>query len=878
MSQYGLNALLRPASIAVIGASIHPHRAGYLMMRNLLDGGFTGPVLPVSPRHKAVCGVLAYPNIASLPLTPDLAILCTHARHTPTLLQQLGERGCRAVIVLSGHASDHEQLRQLAQRYRLRLLGPNSLGILAPWQGLNASFSPVSARPGKLAFVSQSTAVATTVLDWAAPRQIGFSHFIALGDGLDVDVDDLLDYLASDSKTSAILLYLEQLTDARRFLSAARAAARNKPILVVKSGRSAAARALLDAQGLDSAYDAAFARAGLLRVRDTHELFAAVETLHHNLKVRGERLAIISNGAAPAAMAVDELISRGGKLATFSTEERQSLHLPPVANPIPLNLGDAADAEHYLAALQMVLDSDQCDAILLLHAPSAISPATATAERITAFLHTHPKGKHKDILTCWSGEQVSLQARQHFAATGLPTYRTVESAVAAFMHRVEYKRNQKQLMETPISLAGLPIDTSAAQSLLSQACAQQQWQLDTCQVRAILQAYNLTVQPALPATDAAEAVILAEQLGYPVAVKLRSYDIPHKSDVQGVMLNLQTPLEVQQAADAILERTARTYPAAVLQGLQVQAMVQRQGTQELRIKVVTDPVFGPIILLGEGGSEWQMENDAVVALPPLNLTLARYLVISALKRGKIRNRTQLDIGALSRLLVQVSYLILDCPMVSTLDIHPLLASGSDMILLDVAMQIAAPQGDPQRRLAIRPYPKELEEIVHLKQGEPCMLRPILPEDEPLHRAFIANVTREDLYRRYFSEVGEFSHEDLAHMTQIDYDREMAFVAVRQLGHQQEIIGVARALADPDFQDAEFAVLVRSDLKGLGIGRLLMEKLIRYARDSGLQRLSGITMPANQGMIRLAQKLGFQTEMLLEDGIVNLQLPLTGSAP
>ncbi|MGL5763711.1 MAG: acetate--CoA ligase family protein, partial [Plesiomonas shigelloides] len=473
------------------------------------------------------------------------------------------------------------------------------------------------------------------------------------------------------------------------------------------------------------------------------------------------------------------------KLATFSAEERQRLHLPATTNPIPLNLGDAACAEHYLAALQMVLDSDQCDAILLLHAPSAISPATATAERITAFLHTHPKGKHKDILTCWSGEQVSLQARQHFAATGLPTYRTVESAVAAFMHRVEYKRNQKQLMETPVSLAGLPIDTSAAQSLLSQACVQQQWQLDTCQVRAILQAYNLTVQPALPATDAAEAVILAEQLGYPVAVKLRSYDIPHKSDVQGVMLTLQTPLEVQQAADAILERTARTYPAAALQGLQVQAMVQRQETQELRIKVVTDPVFGPIILLGEGGSEWQMENDAVVALPPLNLTLARYLVISALKRGKIRNRTQLDIGALSRLLVQVSYLILDCPMVSTLDIHPLLASGSDMILLDVAMQIAPPQGDPQRRLAIRPYPKELEEIVHLKQGEPCMLRPILPEDEPLHRAFIANVTREDLYRRYFSEVGEFSHEDLAHMTQIDYDREMAFVAVRQLGHQQE---------------------------------------------------------------------------------------------
>ena len=279
-------------------------------------------------------------------------------------------------------------------------------------------------------------------MDWAAPRQIGFSHFIALGDGLDVDVDDLLDYLASDSKTSAILLYLEQLTDARRFLSAARAAARNKPILVVKSGRSAAARALLDAQGLDSAYDAAFARAGLLHVRDTHELFAAVETLHHNLKVRGERLAIISNGAAPAAMAVDELISRGGKLATFSAEERQRLHLPAATNPIPLNLGDAACAEHYLAALQMVLDSDQCDAILFLHAPSAIPPATATAVRITALLHPHPKGKLKDILTSWRGEQASFLPRQHFAATGIPTSRTFERSATALCHRLESKRHQ----------------------------------------------------------------------------------------------------------------------------------------------------------------------------------------------------------------------------------------------------------------------------------------------------------------------------------------------------------------------------------------------------------------------------------------------------
>ena len=874
MSQQGLHALLRPQSIAVIGASTRAGRAGFLMMRNLLEGGFSGPILPVTPRYQAVSGVLAYACIADLPLIPDLAVICTHARHNLSLLEQLGEKGCKAVLLLSGDSRDYSALRQQALRYNIRLLGPNSLGILAPWQGLNASFSPIPARTGKLAFISQSTAVATTILDWARPQDIGFSYFIALGDSLDVDLDDLLDYLARDSKTSAILLYLEELQDARRFLSAARAASRNKPILVVKSGRTPQSRQLLGSSGLDSVYDAAFARAGLLRVQDTHELFAAVETLHHTLTVKGERLFILSNGAAPAAIAVDELLSRGGKLAQLTETEQQALEEAlqlPAGNP--LNLRDDATPERYLKALDMLLSSPQCDGILLLYAPSAIAPVTHTAEQITQLLQQHPQGRHKDILTTWSGEQISQRARQHFTEHGIPTYRTIEGAIAAFMHRVSYRRNQKQLMETPISLAGLPIDTTLAHQLLHNALEQQHYQLDTYQAQPILHAYNLHTLNTLIAADSAEAVHIAEQIGYPVAVKLRSADIAHKSDVQGVMLNLRNAHEVQQAADAIIERCQQHFPAASLLGLAIQPMAPRTGSQELRVKVIQDAVFGAVILLGEGGSEWHMEHDAVAALPPLNMTLARYLIVSALKSGKIRNRSQLDIHALSRLLVQVSYLILDCAEIETLDIHPLLATGSDMTLLDVTLQLTARQRDPYTRLAIRPYPKELEEITHLRDGSLCMLRPILPEDEPLHREFINQVTREDLYRRYFSEIGEFSHEDLAHMTQIDYDREMAFVAVRHTGDTAEIIGVARALADPDNLDTEFALLVRSDLKGLGLGRMLLTKLVSYARSTGVKQLSGITMPTNRGMITLAQKLGFSIDMQLEEGIVSLLLPI-----
>ncbi|WP_159108614.1 bifunctional acetate--CoA ligase family protein/GNAT family N-acetyltransferase [Proteus mirabilis] len=880
MSQRGLEALLRPKSIAVIGASDKVGRAGTTMMKNLLSGGFNGPVFPVNPTRNSVSGVFTYPSIDKLPQVPDLAIICTHHRRNLELLEQLGQSGCKAVIVLSAQSEQFEAIKTLCQQYHIRLLGPNSLGLLAPWQGLNASFSPLPVKKGKLAFISQSAAVANTILDWAYYRNIGFSYFIALGDNQDIQVDDLLDFLARDSKTSAILLHLEHIHDARRFMSASRSASRNKPILVIKSGRTQKAQLLLgDTPSYDVAYDAAFQRAGLLRVQDTHEMFSAVETLSYMTPLKGEKLMIISNGSAPAAMAVDELFLQSGKLAQLSADTQQQLQAivqDTSAIRNPLNLGDDTTVERYIRAVNCLLDSHDHDALLLIHTPSAIAPSIETAQKVIEAINKHPRRKWLTLFTNWGGEYSSQQSRKLFSEAGIPTYRTPEGAITAFMHMVEYRRNQKQLKETPALPLEIKMNTQQAHRCIEDALDKKQYRLDTHQVQPIMEAYGFNTLPTWIAHNAQEAVSIAEKIGYPVALKLRSPDIPHKSEVQGVMLYLRDSNEVESAAHAIIERVSELYPQAKIQGLLVQSMANRAGSQELRVAIEQDPIFGPLILLGEGGVEWQIETKAAVALPPLNMALARYLVINAIKSGKLQPRSALqplNILSLSHFLVQVSHLLLDCPQIVRLDIHPLLVSGNDFTLLDVTMELSPIEGDPHQKLSIRPYPNELEETFFLRDSKPCFIRPILPEDEPLLKTFINQVTKEDLYYRYFSEISEFTHDDLANMTQIDYDREMAFVAIRHPHDDPEIIGVARAMADPDNQQAEFAILVRSDLKGNTLGHQLMMKLINYTKAHGIKRLTAITMPENRNMISLAKKLGFSVEVQFDEGIVNLNLLL-----
>ncbi|MGY2575351.1 bifunctional acetate--CoA ligase family protein/GNAT family N-acetyltransferase [Vibrio sp. C8] len=889
-----LSQLLKPQSVAVIGASIRPFRSGNIVMKNLLQGGFDGAIMPVTPYYPSVCGVLAYKTIASLPLVPDIAILCTHASRNVTIIRQLADLGVANVIVLSSDmytldAQGFEiqaQCNEIAKQSGMRILGPNSLGMILPWANFNGSFSPVTATKGNISFISQSAAVCTTILDWANDKQIGFSAFVSLGNATDIDFSDLLDCLSTDKHTDAILLYVDTIRDARRFMSAARAASRNRRILVLKGGRTKAGKkaAQMHTGGddtLDIIYDSAIRRTGMLRVNNTHELFAAVETLTHSVPLRGERLAIITNGGGPAIMATDTLLDHGGRLAELEDSVYDVLNqcLPQSwshGNPIDI-VGDA-DHNRYINALKAVLDSDNADAILIMHSPSAIAQSEQTAQAVIDLVKSHPRARRFNILTNWSGELTARPARQLFNQAGIPTYRTPESAVVAFMHLVEYRRNQKQLMETPTTSEAVHVsEINTAKLWIDEHLDNNdKLHLDTHQIGSFLKCFNFNLLPTWIASDASEAVHIAETIGYPVAVKLRSPDIAHKSDVQGVMLNLRTSHEVSSAADAIFDRAQLHYPSANIHGLLVQGMAKLAGGEELRIKVKHDSTFGPVILLGQGGSEWNEATDAAAALPPLNMTLARYLIVRAIRSGKIRLQklpVPIDINGLSEFLVRISQMVVECPQVFELDIHPVLVNGDQFTILDADLTLKKFKGDAQSRLAIRPYPTELVEECMAKDGELITVRPILPEDEPHHAEFIKKVSKEDLYKRFFSDVGEFNHEALANLTQIDYDREMAFVAVTKNGTKEEIIGVSRALINPENTDAEFAILIRTDVKGKGLGKILMSRIIDYCKAKGTKQMSGMTMPTNRGMLTLAQRLGFEIDVHFEDGTADMVLPL-----
>ncbi|MGR5295516.1 bifunctional acetate--CoA ligase family protein/GNAT family N-acetyltransferase [Vibrio mediterranei] len=890
-----LDTLFKPSSIAVIGASIKPHRAGSVVIKNLLLGGYQGTILPVHPRYKSVNGILCYRAVSELPLKPDVAILCTKGERNVDLFNDLAISGVKTVIVMASDMSRpfdetttiEQKCLQIAQRSGMRILGPNSLGILLPWQNFNASFSPVNCKPGKLAFISQSSAVCTTILDWANDKSIGFSAFLSIGSGLDVDFDELLDYLARDSKTESILLYVDSIRDARRFMSAARAASRNRRILVLKAGRNNLTNLVKgnESNSFDIVYDSAIQRAGMLRVNNTHELFAAVETLTHSVPLRGERLAVITNGIGPANMALDTLTDRGGSIAQLSddTISRLSKVLPDTwSNGNPIDLVGDATAKRYCDALSIVLDSDDVDAILIMHSPSATADSQQTAAELIETIQKHPKSKRFNVLTNWSGEATAKDARLLFTNHGIPTYRTPESAVTAFMHLVEYRRNQWQLMETPTTTDSYTTEQlSKAHEWLASHVESISEDKEFTQLESHIceQLFDLFELPTLPtwlAHDPTEAIHLAENIGYPVTLKLRSPDIAHKSDIHGVMLNLRDANEVSSAAQSILDRTKLSYPEARIEGLTVQQMAKIAGGQEIRVKVITDATFGPAIFLGQGGSDWKIEKEAVTALPPLNMALARYLIINAINKGTLRfqqSPNPVNLGNLAQFLVKISQIIVACPEIHELDIHPLLLNGDDITILDASVVIKGYEGEPQARLAIRPYPTEMEELITLKDGSKISLRPIRPEDEPFHADFINNVTKEDLYKRFFSDVGEFNHEALANLTQIDYDREMAFVAVDLSYPNPHIIGVSRVLVTPDNSDAEFAILIRSDLKGKGLGRVLMNKIIDYCKSKNTRQISGMTMPTNRGMLTLAQKLGFELDVQFEDGVADMVLVL-----
>lgn len=887
MSVRNLEYLFHPRSIAMIGASDRAGSVGATVYRNLLEGGFPGAVHAVNLRHSTVAGRRAYRDIASLPEAPDLAVIATPPRSVPGIVGELAARGTRAAIVLTAGMSGErdETGRSLTQAtldaargHLLRVLGPNCVGMLVPGLGINASFAHTSALPGKLAFVSQSGGLTTAVLDWAKSRGIGFSHFISLGDAADVDFGDTLDYLASNAETRAILLYIEAIHSARKFMSAARAAARNKPVLVVKSGRmpegARAAKTHTGAMaGSDDVYDAAIRRAGMLRVDTMADLFGAVETLSRAPAIRGDGLAIMTNGGGAGVMAADAVGLTRGRLATLSaaTLSRLDAALPATwshGNPVDI-IGDAP-VERYVASLEALLEEPDAAAILFIHIPSAIVPAADIARACV------PVAAKRKVLACWLGGDALQEARRVFADAGIPSYDTPEDAVSAFHHLIEYRRNQQVLAETPPSIsAEIAPDREAARRIVQAAREQSREILSEPESKALLSAYGIPVAATRIARDPGQAVELAATIGFPVAVKILSPQVTHKSDVEGVALNLSTAEEVRGAASGMARRLRELAPGAELAGFTVQEMVQRPNAHETLIGITLDRVFGPVIVFGQGGIEVEIVRDRAIGLPPLNLALARELVsrtrVSRLL-DRFRNRPAADRDALCLTLVKVSQLAIDVPELAELDINPLLVDDRGVVALDARVRLDFAQPGAADRLAIKPYPVELEERVTIG-GREVVLRPIRPEDEEAHARFLSKVDAQDLQMRFFRVVRSFSHTELARFTQIDYDREMAIIAVPAAG-PAETMGVVRVVCDPDGAVAEFAILVRSDVAGKGLGRLLMDKIVRYCRQRGVGRVIGDVLATNIRMLSLSRHAGFEIGAPAE-GVCRVSLELTG---
>jgi len=889
-----INRFFNPTSVAIIGASNSPHRAGHLIMRNLLQGDFSGPIMPVNAKHKSICGVLSYESINDLPQVPDLAIIAINAKHVANTLEQLGKVGCRQVIILAAGinllprvdnlcAKDH--VLQIARKYHIRLLGGSSLGMQIPHLGLNASFAHQQALPGKVAFISQSSSVATTVLDWANHKQMGFSYFVSVGETIDLNFNEILDFLGRDPKTQAILLYIDGIKDHRHFMSAARTAARSKPIIVIKSGSTQEGAISVTQHsgvqaGSDVVYDAAFKRAGMLRVNHLRELFAAFETLAHAKPLTGERLAIVTNGGAPGIMAVDALISQGGKLAQLEPEiiKKLSLVLPQyssIKNPIDI-AGDGTP-KRFSQAIKIILDSHAIDTLLIIHSPTAIANGELFAHEIINTIKAHPRSKLINILTNWTGESSAYGARKLLRKSGLPTFRTPDGAVGAFMHMVEYRRNQRLLQETPKSISRhYQTDPEQARAIAQDLIAQGYHAIDLNIAKPLLNLYGLQTLDTHLVKTPQQARALAAKIGFPVAVKLSAPSLPHKSSIGGVKLNLMNEEAVEQQAKHLLD-TIEKHNDLTINGLNIQKMANTAGTQELRFAMHNDAIFGPILYIGEGGSQWDLSQDAAVALPPLNTALARYLIISAIKAGKIKDHralTALDINALSITLTQLSYLIIDCPEIASLDINPLLVHGDTSTILDVNIHLQPCDDNGISRLAIRPYPRELEEVISLKDGREVLLRPIKAEDEQSHFEFNASLSNEDRYKRFFGEVGQLSHEQMAKMTQIDFDREMAFIAsYRDESNKFHTLGVVRAITDAENQETEFAVVIRSDIQGQGLGKLLMRKMIKYCKQRDTAIMTGLTLPQNAGMINLSRQLGFKVKFDIEEGWVEMNLDL-----
>lgn len=897
MTIRNLHYLFQPRSVAVIGATERAGSVGSAVMRNLLEGGFRGPIYPVHRTRQAVHGVHAYPDMYRLPQTPDLAVVCTPADQVPRVIADVGARGTKAAVVLaqglrkvadSRGLSLEQQMLDAARRHVLRILGPNSLGIAIPRIGMNATFASAHAQAGELALVSQSGVLTSAIVEHAASASVGFSAVVSLGDGADIDVADVLDFLSTDMNSRAILLYIESAGSARKFLSAARAAARNKALVVLKGGRTeegtrAAALHTGAPSGDDLAFDAALRRAGAVRVASVEEMLRAVGAIARLKSAKTDRVAIMTNGGGPGVLATDALIDGGGQLASFSADTVDRLDaLLPVSwsrsNPIDLS-GDAP-AHRHAAALEVLVDDAEVDAVVFLHGPTAVTAPEAIAEACAPVI---ARGD-KNVFAAWMGGAATAAAARVFSATGVPTFQTPEAAVGALLAATRYRSAQALLTEIAPSLpADFPRDISQVRQLIGATLQAGRNELQMIEAMRMLSAYGIPVVDSFAAADAEEAVRLASQMGFPVALKVVSADIAHRSEVGGVMLNLENGDEVRQAARQIERRMGTLRPDARLDGFLVQRMMRPRGAvrlpaggHELRVVARIDPVFGPVVAFGPGGrTAGQIAEDAL-DLAPLNMTLAHDVIARSAVHRLLAGPPEaggVDLAALARILSAVAQLIADHAEVEEIVLDPLSVNEHGVVALQARVRVGATSSSAEKRLAICPYPKELEEAVQI-DGRAAVLRPIRPEDADAYARFFAAIEPRDLHHRFFGAARTLTAATLARATQIDYDREMSFVAATPAGvAPPEIFAELRLVSEPLNQYAEVAVLVRSDVQRKGLGRALLRKAAEYARRRGTRELIGFAMPGNRAMVALAQAVGMETDQSQEDGTVILRQDL-----
>lgn len=882
-----LQFLLAPQSVAVIGAGPRAGSVGRTVWNNLRGNGRTR-AYPVNPKYQALDDRPCFASVAQLPEVVDCAVLCIPAAATPAAVRECGERGVRALVILSagyrevgaeGLAIENQLRTELAKFPGLRVLGPNCLGFIAPHLGLNLSFADASPAVGSVAFISQSGALCSAVLDWSTRANVGFSYFISLGNMLDVDLADLLDFTANDPYTESTVLYIESITEARRFMSAARAFTRRKPIIAYKAGRfsesaQAAASHTGALAGEDHVYEAAFARGGIVRVYDMEDLAVSAELLARRPPWRGERLAILTNAGGPGVMATDSLIGRRGKLAKLSpaTIDHFNQSLPPFwshGNPVDI-LGDAPP-ERYRDATATLLKDGEVDALLAVLSPQAMTDPTAAAQAVA----DAAKRATKPVLAAWMGGNRVSGGTDVLRAAGIPNYPWPENAIRAFSYLTEHAKRQETLYETPREIpAEMKPDRAAIRAILKGSAEDGRDLLSEGESKQILAAYGIQVTPTHAEATPESAVRRARQLGYPVVLKLDSPDITHKSDAGGVELNLLNDEEVTQAFDRITARARQFKPDARVRGVTVQPMVTHPFGRELIVGAKRDPVFGMVMLVGSGGTEAELLQDRALELPPLSERLARRMLESLrlwpLLKG-YRGKPGVHLDKLIETLIRLSYLVADRPEIVEFDVNPLVATPTDALALDARMVIDRGAVDnspaPYSHLAIRPYPEEFERTMTLKDGESVWLRPIRPEDEGLWKAMIEACSLESIRRRFRYLFKEPTHAMAARYCFIDYDRELAIVAERRIGNERRMLGVGRMISNADRTEAEFAVLVADAWQGVGLGAVLTDYCLGICDRWGVRKIVAETAADNHRMVEMFRRRGFEAKYLPPDTVV-----------